>query len=65
MECINALVCEHNFIFYDDVHGLLAQLAIGSVKPVLFTFEWLTIEGLERVGWGAGGDSGVAEQFDK
>lgn len=35
-ECINALVCEHNFIFYDDIHGLLALLARGSVKPVLF-----------------------------
>lgn len=36
--------------FYDDIHGLLALLATGSVKPVLYTFECLTIEGSERVG---------------
>lgn len=36
--------------FYDDIHGLLAPLATGSVKPVLYTFECLTVEGSERVG---------------
>lgn len=46
MECINVLVCEHDFIFCDDRHWLLALLATGSVMPVVFT---LTAGGSERV----------------
>lgn len=48
-ERINVLVCEHNFIFYDDGHWLLALLATGSDMPVLYLSE-LTTEGTEQDG---------------
>lgn len=65
MECINVLVCEHNCIFYDDRHRLLALLATGSGVPLLY-LAGLTTEGTEDGGWWWwNDDSGVAEQFDK
>lgn len=36
MEYINVLVCELNFMFYDDRHWLLALLATGSVMPFFY-----------------------------
>lgn len=58
MECINALVCKRNFIFYDDRHRPLAWPAAGSVAPIHF-FLFLPWRGRRqearggrRIGWG-------------
>lgn len=36
MEYVNASVCERSFISCNNIHGLLASLVAGSVKPVLY-----------------------------
>lgn len=57
MECVNASVCEHSFISCNNIHGLLASLVAGSVKPVLHI---LVLDSS-----GCRGDPHVAKLFDK
>lgn len=51
VECINALVCERSFIFYDDRNRPLAPPAAGSVAPIRF---YLGVDDNRRLGEGGG-----------